>query len=282
MEEVEKTVRSSFKEEIRTVAGLVRRGGEHMVVCGLDHEVVSIVIKEIKRCVEDCMKVVAIESAAHRDESPQGKAFFVRIKDSMAAQHQSLVYYYLEKTRECSCSLVLVSDSCLSLGGLEKRVKSRFNHRVFFFGFLPRRSYTTLYNRIVGKTSREEIEKEYRTNPGISVLLKRRVMRRYGIPEYSMDMFYDLLSPTHVALMIMAGRRRIKYTNCVSEFRALAVDVNELRGVGNNEILFYFLDLLDSGAIDKEGELLIDLASFKQYVIANRPLYLRKLIYRNT
>lgn len=282
MEQVKKTVEEHFGEAIQEISKLVCNGGEHLLVCGLDPEIISIVTGMVKKNVENSgMKAMEISSALQKDENPQGKVLFIKVGDSTSTSYQSLIYHYLEKTRELFCSLVLVSNSCLSLDGFERRVRSRFNHRVFFLPFLPLEPYTTVYKTIVAEVDAEQITKQYGINPSISVLLTRRIIEKYKLPEYSIDILYGLLNPIHITLIIMTTKKRIKYINCVSEFRMFVVNVNELKKIDGTEILFSFLDLVDSGIIDKDGELLVDPFGLKRHVMSNRPLYLKSLVNKN-
>lgn len=282
MEEVREGVRDYFKETVEEIKKLVRKGGEHMLLCAMDPEITLIVAEEIERYARDSnMEVIFVGSATQKDTNPSGKVFFIRIDPPMPTSYQSLVYYYLDITRECLCSLVLMSDSCLSLDGLERRVRSRFNHRIFFFEFLPLEVYADLRNRLIGETNMDEIGKQHRILPTISSLNREITMKKYGITEYSMEMLYAILSPTHIALIIMITKKRIRYISCVEEFKMFTTNVNEFKRISSTEVSFYFLDLIDSGIVDKEGEILIDPLSFRKYVAANRPLYLRNLMYKN-
>ncbi|ADM11242.1 uncharacterized protein Eint_030980 [Encephalitozoon intestinalis ATCC 50506] len=277
-----KIVGECFKETICEITRLIDKNGEHLLLCGPDQEILQAIVGVVKSHAEKISRtVVKVLPTTPKDESPDGKVFFIDIEGEMPISRQLHVYHYLEKTRTHPCCLLLVSNSCTSLDRLERRIKSRFNHRIFFTGFLPFELYRTLHMQLAATDNEEEIQRQYNIDPSISVLLKKIVLKKYSIPEYSIETLYSLLNPVHVALTMMAFKRRIKYISCVPEFRAFTSDANELRGVTNMEILFYFLDILDFGLIDREGVLLVDMSSFKKHVSGCRPLYLRNLMYKN-
>ncbi|KMV66471.1 hypothetical protein M970_031010 [Encephalitozoon cuniculi EcunIII-L] len=283
MDEMAGIVEACFGETIRETTRLLDRNGEHFLLCGLDPEVLLIVLGLVRTYAERMNRtVVQVLPTTPKDENPGGKVFFIDIDGEMPMSRQLHVYHYLEKTRRHPCCLVLVSSSCTSLDRLERRVKSRFNHRVFFLGFLPLGSYKILYRKLTGADDEEDVQRQYTVNPSISELSKRAIMKKYRILEYSTETLYALLNPVHIALVLMAFRKRIKYINCVSEFRAFTSSVNELKGTTSMEILLYFLDILDFGLIDKEGALLVDACSFKRHVSSVRPLYLKSLMHKST
>ncbi|KAG5859368.1 hypothetical protein KMI_07g12100 [Encephalitozoon hellem] len=278
---MDEAVEACFRNTISEITCLVDKNQEHFLLCGLDHDILSIVVGLVKRHAQKRNRtVVEVLPTTPKDENPDGKVFFIAVNDEMPISFQLHIYHYLEKARKNSCCLVLVSTSCTFLDRLERRVKSRFNHRVFFIGFLPFESYKALYIQLTGTERSEEIQRQYSIDPSISALSKRIIAKKYGIPEYTIETLYSLFNPIHITLILIAFRRRIKYINCVSEFRAFTSDVNELRGVTSMEILSYYLDILDSGVIDKEGCLLVDSCSFKRHVSSTRPLYLKNLMYR--
>lgn len=278
---MDEAVEVYFRETVSEMARLVDRNGEHFLLCGLDQEILAMVAESLKRHAEKIGRTaVDILPTTPKDENPDGKVFFIDISHDMPMSCQLHIYHYLEKTRRHSCCLVLVSTSCTSVESLERRIKSRFNHRVFFIGFLPFESYRALYSQLTGIDGDEEIQRQYSIDPSISALSKKVVIKKYELPEYTIETLYTLFNPVHIALMLIAFRKRIKYISCVSEFRTFTSDVNELKGTTSMEILFYFLDILDSGLIDKEGCLLVDAYSFKKHVSSTRPLYLRNLMYK--
>lgn len=281
MDEVAGTVRLCFAEQISGMEELLSKNQEHFLLCGLDPDIVSMTARMVETYAEEIgRKAVHISSPAHKDENPDGKVFFIKIDGSMPTSRQSLVYHYLEKARDHPCCLVLVSDSCASLDALEKRVKSRFNHRVFFISFLPLEPYSALYKQITGINSEEEALRQHQVDPSISALSRREIIQKYSLPEYSIETLYSLFNPVHIVLIVIALRKRIRYISCVSEFKAFTSNVNEFRKTGSMEILVYFLDILDSGIIDKEGVLLVDASTFKKHVSTTRPMYLRNLMHR--
>lgn len=270
---MERAVASCFRETLREAAALLDRGGEHMLLCGLDPDILDTAVCALQKHTAE--RAVLVRSAQQKDGNPQGKVFFVHIGQTVSAALQTLVYYYLERSREGICSLVLTSLSCFVLDSLEKRVKSRFNHRVFFLGFLPLAPYTALGRPLAA----DDAARQHRMNPTLSALRRASAARKHRIPEYSMDMFYELLGPVHIALLILASKKRLRYTGCVSEFRRFTTDTNELRRVDSNEIMFCLFDLLDAGVVDQEGDLLVDATCFRRH-LASRPLHLRSLMHR--
>ncbi|KAH9411751.1 hypothetical protein HK407_03g05010 [Ordospora pajunii] len=285
-------IQSDFCRTISEITALITRNSQHLLLCGVDPKIISTVTELIETHATSVGRdTVHIHSTSHKDQNPQGKVFFIRISHCTTTSIQSLVYYYLHKSRTSECCLILISDSCTALDAFERRVKSRFNHRVFFLGFLCLESYTRLYFNAMGKhvSSTEELtdhEKNsvarlHHTDPSMATLEKTILAHKYSIPEYSIETLYNLLDSVHITLITIATKKRIKYTNCVSEFKAFTSGANELKKTNPIEIVFCFLDLINSGIIGIDGDLLIDVNCFKRYVINNRQVYLKALLHKN-
>jgi origin recognition complex subunit 4 len=277
MDVLRETVRECYKEQLREIKLLVEKGGEHMLICGLDAGILRMVVAIAEEYAMSLQMEVQHISSAARSEDTENKVLVLDLP-----MNQSLIYHYLERTRKSSCCLVLTSTSCLCLESLEKRVKSRFNHRIFFFGFLPEEAYIQLHRRISGeradKSTPEELKQVYRISPSVKALAKRIMMERYKIPQYTNAEFYRLLNPIHFALLILSKKRRIARTNVLDEFRRFTSRTSELKKAEDTEVIFYYIDLVEAGAIDKDGGLGLSWIELKDFISGHCPLFIRSLV----
>ncbi|KAM0672627.1 hypothetical protein CWI42_030950 [Ordospora colligata] len=286
------TIQSNFHNIISQITVLIERNNQHLLICGADSKIISTVVELIDAyAISVGRDTIHVHSASHKDQNPQGKVFFIRIAQCITTSIQSLIYYYLSKSRTSECCLILISNSCTSLDAFEKRVKSRFNHKIFFIGFISLESYAYLYFNAIGKhisstkdlTDHEKalVNRLYSIDPGITTLEKNIITHKYNIPEYSIETLYSLFDSVHIALITIATKKRIKYINCVSEFKAFTSGIKELKKIDPMEVICSFLDLINSGIIGIEGDLLIDVNCFKRYVINNRQVHLKTLLHKN-
>jgi origin recognition complex subunit 4 len=275
--DIREIISGCYSEQLCAIREMLGRRRGHLLVCGLDAEIIRTVIKLAGEHAESLGMEVRHVTSLTKSGDVDNKVFILEITGSASLTSQSLIYYYLERTRS-SCYLILSSSSCLCLEGLEKRVKSRFSHRIFFFGFLPQKFYVQLYKRITKHEDTQEIEKWYKINPSIELLVKKAMMQTYGIAEYTNAAFYELLSPVHLALLLLSSRKRIGRTVFLQEFRKFTSKTSELRKAEDTEITFYYIDLVEAGMIDKEGSLSVSLLEIKSFISGHSPLFIRKLM----
>lgn len=209
-------------------------------------------------------KYKIVRVIAERDQKPARKIFLINLHNKRSISYQSLLYYYLELPLRFNCFVGLFSSSSLCLNYFEKRVLSRFNHRIAFipyFDSFPSGSYL---------------------HPSLQSIQNHQLIKKYDLEEFTLGFLFDLFEPLHIAMLVLSSKRKLKITNCISEFRNFVVHISELKGVSNTEIFNKYCDLQDSGMISQSGELLADISELKEFVQRNSPVYLKRLVSNKT
>lgn len=267
---------------------LCEKSGQFMIV-GLD----SVLLEDLVHKISEIGKFRPVLVRKSKDESPNGKIFFIKLQNTSSMEYQALLYYYLELPLTSSCFVCLTSVSSLSLSFFEKRVRSRFKNRIFFLPYCsagkPVRGQYCLPNGDAGSSDDEPAtgpsEMLSCANHEIHKSLEMRDqcewMRKYGLERYSLKYMFDLLEPIHFVLIMMAHSQRIVLSRCYDQFRRTVNDVPEIKKTPPGRVLCCVYDLMDAGIINSNGSLSVDFGEFKEFISACAPLYVQKLL-RNT
>ena len=127
----------SCKLTLDKIMTLLDNTRDQFLIVGLDNTVISVVKSYISK--NSSYKPVTVTYRKELD--PSNKIFFINLENTSAMQYQSLLYYYLELPLKYDCFVCRNSNSCLCLNSFEKRVRSRFKHKIFFFRIFRRISY---------------------------------------------------------------------------------------------------------------------------------------------
>lgn len=258
-------VANEFAQQIEDMRCLAEQECGHFVLCYMDEWVLVAVLSHLESMVKkqfvevkDC-KAIARESCADT-------LFVARIDKLGGAVQQSAIYALLESSRK-HINLVLLTHSCMSVDRLERRVRSRLNHRIVF---LPYLSLATASALLGGA--------EAPLVPTCSAILREHLVQKHCISNYELVDFYRVFSPLHLAVMVLCVSRRIRHTNVVEEFRKLTTRCRELKNTPSMDILCSYFDILDSGVVDRHCRFLLDLDELKNFIGKEAPFYVRSLL----
>lgn len=280
MDVIQKAICREFKKEILKAQSYFGAHGNHFLIVGPEDYILNVVVEILIRYAAELnISPVFLENSTQRHDK-SNTLYILRIDKSLSISYQTLLYYYLELSVKNSIYLLLVSDSCMCVDNLEKRVKSRFNHQVVFFPFLSYNSYSKLHKQLLAAPI-EDASRMYSMNKSIEWIVQRHHAKKLGFDDYILLDLYKLLSTTHVVLLIISVNKRIRFNSCVFEFGRSTSSVPELRNTKNMDILQSFYDLIDANLINSVGEFAGDLELLRQFVSGCMPTFVKSLFKQN-
>ncbi|KAI5173294.1 origin recognition complex subunit 4 [Pancytospora epiphaga] len=231
-------------------------------------------------------EIIAVESGytpvtvtRDRPSNPKNKIFFLNLLPTQSIEYQSLLYYYLELPLKRRCFVCLISTSSMCLNTLEKRVLSRFKNFTFFVPYLESGLLKEIPSEDLTKTGTDcFLPKPSNIIPSVEQRKKCEFMMKHGLVPFTVAFVLDFFEPIHFALIMAAKRYNITFLNVVSIFRKLTVNVNEMKGAEENQVLFCYYDLVDFGIISEQGSLIVDFGECHSFIINNCPLYIKKML----
>lgn len=266
-ERIDNVIRNEFSTQITEIQQLVAQKSTHFVLCYLD----CWILKTVLLCVAEKARrqICTIEARKDIAEAVDKKCMLVVHIDKLKALSQQAVIYELLETSMRGTSLILVTNSCMAIDNLEKRVRSRLSHRTVFLKYLSAEAIQELVsdNGIVSSTV-----------PTCEVVLKEHLQRKYKIARYELGTLYAMLSPLHLCIVVMCAYRATKHTNAVEEFRKFTLTCKELKRVVSMDVLNAYFDVLNSGLVDKGGHFLADFDELKAFVRKKAPLYVKSFL----
>jgi origin recognition complex subunit 4 len=270
---IQMAISKEFKKEITEITKLFNKSNGHMLLVGMDPYITGVVLDKVIHFGEsrDITPIRINRNIKKRRESSEG-LFIIHIDEHISSTYQKILYFYLELSKKRkNCYVMFVSNSCLCLDSLEKRVISRFNHRMVFLSYISYKTYKLLAGSKDSKYS-------YEVNPSIDELINNITRMKYGIRKVEIENIFELLNPIHFAILFVSTTKSVSIINVVSEFRKMASKANELGGTTEIGILNAYYDLVDFGMIDKRGRFASDHHGFVNFVKQRSPLYLRRLL----
>lgn len=259
------TVSSEYAQQIEDIRHLAEQRCGHFVLCYMDEWVLSAILTHLESVVEKCF--IEIRSSRAAFHEPRTDAVFVaRIDKLKSSAQQAAVYTLLESSMK-DINLILLTHSCMSIDRLERRIRSRLNHRIVFLPYLS----TAAASALLGGTEAPSV-------PSCDAILREHLARKHRLGRYELYDLYRMLSPLHLALMILCASKRIRHTNVVEEFRKLTTKCRELRNTPSMDILRSYFDILDSGAMDTQSRFLFDIEELKSFISKEAPFYVRSLL----
>lgn len=258
-------IANEFAQQIEDIRHLAEQECGHFVLCYMDEWVLTAVLSHLESVVEK--QFIEIKDCRAAASAPCTNAVFVvRIDQLRGPAQQSTIYALLESSRK-DINLVLLTHSCMSLDRLERRIRSRLNHRIVFLPYLSPDTASTL----LGGSETPPV-------PSCNAILREHLTRKHCIGKYELADFYRIFSPLHLSIMILCANKRVKHTNVVEEFKKLTIRCRELKNTPSMDILCSYFDILDSGAMDKHSRFLLDLDELKNFICREAPFYVRSLL----
>ncbi|KAF9764147.1 hypothetical protein NGRA_0787 [Nosema granulosis] len=269
---MDKSIKSIYADDIENICMNLEKESQ-VFLCGLDKEVVGIVVKAVSTVFKK--RGVGILDINQEEDMIKTKALCIMdIRDCTSLSKNKLLYFYLEQASSSSCKILMYSTDCSSLDSLERRVRSRFNDSTHFLRNLTIEEYKMLYKILNKNENNDEIiERQYKIFPSLDKLVQICTRSKYGIQDYS-----DILSifnPIHLSILILSLRKKLIYNNVVREFKKATVKIKELKNVKDEEILFYYYDLLDFGLVSEKGIFLYSEIELKNFILERCPTYLK-------
>lgn len=178
---------------------------------------------------------------------------------------QRSLYAYLDRSR-VSISLILYSTSVKCLDKLEKRVRSRFEHRVVFLPFLNTEQYAkySCGENACGNTS-------------IASLCAKLLKSKHTIKDVCILDIYKILSMAHIAILILSKVKSVTNVNLIKEFKKFN-NQPALKAVENKFLSEAFSDLIDISLIDVRGGFSGDWEMLRKYILEVCPVYVQNLL----
>lgn len=220
---------------LENILNLFDNQSDQFLIVGLDKDELNEVVDKII----DNVEYKAVRVKGKKDTSPDGKLFIIDLENTASMSYQALLYYYLELPLHYNCFICLVSNSSLCLNSFEKRVRSRFKHKIFF----------------IPKSKEEE-----------------------PVKNFSLKFLFEMFNPMHLALIILCHKKKISESNCYEMFKQMVLKANMLRSAAEYDILCCYYDLLECRIINKAGTVIVDYNEFKDFISKNAPLYVKDLL----
>ncbi|KAI5149199.1 hypothetical protein ENBRE01_0760 [Enteropsectra breve] len=251
---MDKKISTFLKPYHEKAREMMKEKSNQFLIAGLDEAL----LMHLKNLIIEKSKYTAVSVRNEKDEDPEGKIFFINLQDKTAMDYQALLYYYLELPLKHKCHVCLITTSSLALASFEKRVRSRFKHRILFVPYFSE-----------GDSPEEEglMEKE-----------NKEITKKYGLEQFSLGFLLRLFEPIHFALVLMAINKKFKTSDCYTHYKRFAVNLNELKSAEQHHIYRCLYDLQGSGIISERGGILVDKNEIFNFIKTNCPLYLRKII----
>lgn len=258
-------VSGEYTQQIEDIKHLVERKCGHFVLCYMDEWVLAAVFSHLESVAgKSFIEVRNTRTAFH--EQCADVVFVAHIDKLKGSAQQAAVYTLLESSMK-DVNLVLLTHSCMSIDRLERRIRSRLNHRVVFLPYLSNATASVL----LGGAKVPPV-------PSCNAILREYLARKYRLDKYELCDLYRIFRPLHLALMILCASKRIRHTNVVEEFRKLTIKCRELRNTPSLDILRSYFDILDSGALDSCSRFLFDTEELKNFISKEAPFYVRNLM----
>lgn len=292
-------------DDIITLLNASKR--EQFLLVGTDTHLIEQCIDSVISRGKHCMKYETVYVTTKKDTNPKKKIFIIDLNLKTSMQYQSLLYYYLELPLKNDCYVCLTSTNVQCLNTFEKRVKSRFKHKIFVLGFSQEvdiREGDTEKEGDNNEDIREgdiiEDTKENTDNksplhpPGVSdnrvykqyfkhkSLLQDKYMHefhmKHSLPFYSIEFICGILEPLHFMLLLICIRQSIKpkSSGIFEIFKKFSV--KELKNCDQMDVTYAWYDLLEHKWINSSGEVLIDRGELYEYIKRECPQYLKSYI----
>lgn len=262
-----KAILSLYADEINSLCMNLENENQ-VFLCGLDRRVISIIVQKVssifKRKGFDILNL-------DDDISKSDSLCIFDIGDCTSLSRNKILYYYLEQTFTSKTKVLMFSDDCSSLDTLERRVKSRFNDNCVILRTLSEEEYMGIY------AHKLPLGRQFKIFPSLDKLEQIYFREKYGIEDYTDNQLLSTLNNVHLSLLILASRRKLEYHNVVREFKIFTVKVNPLKNVKDEEILFYYYDLLNFGLVSEKGVFLYNEMRLKEFISGNSPTYMKNL-----
>lgn len=268
-----KAVLSFYAEEMNTIC-MNLESENQVFLCGLDKRVISIILQRVSLIFKKKgFSILNLEDDISKDgisRSKDGSLCIVDVGECTSLSKNKLLYFYLEQSLSSKTKVLMYSDDCSSLDTLERRVKSRFSDNTIFLRTLTLDIYTSL--------CASPVERQYKIFPSLDKLEEIYLREKYKIEEFTDTHLLSLLNNIHLAILILSTKRKLLYNTVVREFRIFTVKINPLKNVRDEEVLFYYYDLLNFGLVGEKGVFLYNDLKLKEFVMTNSPTYLKNLL----
>ncbi|ORD94216.1 hypothetical protein ECANGB1_1037 [Enterospora canceri] len=275
MPQIKRVVDENYPNEDNTVGGVAARikrflkdkKSEQLLIVGPDPHVIEECLSKIldKICSKSA-EYKAIYVTQKKDSNPEKKFFILDLNLSTSMQNQSLLYYYLELSLKHNCFVCLTSTSVQCLNTFEKRVRSRFKHKIFVLGYEE------------NKEADDELAhyKEHKSLKQDTEIFEFH--KKYKLEFYSVEFVCDLMEPLHFVILniLKKKKRRVKSNGIYEVFKE--ANVIELGCSDHMDVLYAYYDLMEFRLISDMGEILIDFCEYEEYVKANCAQFVRDLL----
>lgn len=134
---------------------------------------------------------------------------------------------------------------------------------------LPSETYN---NAILRNSAEEHVKTKYLINPTVYPLIKMHIRDEFNIPEYTLNDTLSILSPMHLAVLLLTRKKKILLKTLISEYKVYVSRISELRKFEYSELYNAYMDIKDFELHNIDYQLL------KQFVEKNCPIYLRNLL----
>lgn len=229
MKVIEGMINEQFSDQIENVKSVV--GNEnHCLLVFMD--------PHIMRCVTTTI--------SKHYEKIDRRVCFLNIDSAKDAD----IYCSLENDKTFT---FLVSENAMVVERMERRIRSRFNHVKFFFGYLKGE------RRLV-----RDIRNEY-------------LAQKYNLPVLTFQRYLEMFKPLHIALIMCWLKHPIDRKVLLKTMREYLYAVKEMRNVRDKDIIDAYY-AVESTGIMKNGKFNGDQYVFTEFVKKQMPYYLRKLI----
>ena len=258
---------------------LKNKGNEQILIVGPDPYLIQYVIDKILSNL-DHLEPVYVNTK--KEIKPENKIFLIDINLSTSMQYQSVLYYYLELSKK-NCIVILTSTSVQCLNTFEKRVKSRFQNKIFVIGY----KYANDSEVFVGDdkenlnlNNKLEISNKNEFLACKSTVQEYKIfdfMKKYQLSDYTVDFICEILEPLHFVILIIMMKRRgkIRQNQIFEIFKSAGI--RELHNSDENDVLYAYYDLMEFGWINVNGEFMISTDEFRESVNKRCPQYIKEL-----
>ena len=133
--------------------------------------------------------------------------FMININEHPTSQLQKQLYYIFELNDESNFGIVF-TDKVDCIDNMEKRVRSRFNDEIIFFPL------TTIRRN-------KRVKANYDPIPTIQYNNTMMFISKYLIKDVSIFDLYEILSPEHLALLILSKKQKIDHITFLKSIKSL-------------------------------------------------------------
>lgn len=264
----ENSIRQFLAPTLLEIKKILKEKRGQFMILSPDRALLHHLVVEIKKA----SKYKAVDVANTKHEDPNGKIFFISLKNTSSMMYQSILYHYLELSEIFKCFVCFISTSSLSLNCFEKRVRSRFKNRLFFIPFFN-----------INFKNEKSSAKNMCTELGLEECKNANLIAKYNLKPFSSSFLFDMLEPVHFILIMIANHKGLIIKECYDQFRMVVNRTPEIKNIDALKVLYSSYDLMDAGIINSKGKYILDYNEFQEFINLAAPEYIKRLMrsFRN-